>query len=60
MQSDSRTAHVARIGRSYPRLSASKPGEARPQRRLARRYRVAGAVILTISALGLAGWLLTR
>ena len=49
----------ARIGRTYPRPL----GEARspaPMPRIPRRYRLTGALIVVLSALGLLGWLLAR
>ena len=49
----------ARIGRSYPRPI----GEARslaPVGRTPRRYRITGALIVVLSALGVLGWLLAR
>jgi hypothetical protein len=58
MQGDSRNSTFARVGRSYPRPSAA---EAAPQSaRSLRPYRVAGALIAFLSALGLIGWLLAR
>jgi hypothetical protein len=49
----------ARIGRTYPRPL----GEARsaaPTQRFPRRYRLTGALIVVLSALGFLGWLLAR
>lgn len=58
MQRDSRTSTFARIGRSYPR---PLPAGGKPAKRgLPRRYRVTGALIAVLSALGLIGWLLAR
>ena len=59
MQGDSRNSTFARVGRSYPRPF---PADANPVPRssTARRYRVAGALIIVFSALGLLGWLLAR
>ncbi|HUQ76213.1 MAG TPA: hypothetical protein VM183_15920 [Burkholderiales bacterium] len=48
----------ARIGRTYPRpIPESKPPSGG---RIARRYRITGALIAVLSALGLIGWLLGR
>ena len=49
----------ARIGRSYPRpmVDARSPA---PVRRIPRRYRLTGALIVVLSALGVLGWLLAR
>ncbi len=61
MQSDSRTATYARIGRSYPRPAASRPlQEGDEGGRRARRYGVAGAVIALLATIGLFGWLLAK
>lgn len=49
----------ARIGRTYPRPMSESPAQA-PARRMARRYRVTGALIVVLSALGVLGWLLAR
>jgi hypothetical protein len=59
MLRDPRTSNVARIGRSYPRpLVQVRPSA--PRARVARRYRLAGALIVVLSALGVLGWLLAR
>ena len=58
MQRDSRTSTFARIGRTYPRPLPARDEPAKP--RLPRRYRVTGALIAVLSALGLIGWLLAR
>ena len=50
-------SRFARIGRTYPR-PAPQAQEAEP--RSMRRYRVTGALIAVLSALGLIGWLLAR
>jgi hypothetical protein len=49
----------ARIGRSYPRpmVEARSPA---PVGRIPRRYRLTGALIVVLSALGVLGWLLAR
>jgi hypothetical protein len=49
----------ARIGRSYPRPLGETRSPA-PVRRISRRYRMTGAVIVVLSALGVLGWLLSR
>ena len=49
----------ARIGRSYPR----PVGESRSTatgRGIPRRYRITGALVIVLSALGVLGWLLAR
>ncbi|HEY5900453.1 MAG TPA: hypothetical protein VIV54_23020 [Burkholderiales bacterium] len=61
MQSDSRTATYGRIGRSYPRPAASLPAaDHAGERRLARRFGVAGAVIALLATLSVVGWLLAK
>ena len=60
MKGDSRTSTYARIGRSYPRPLAADADLALRSGGAARRYRVAGALIVVFSALGLLGWLLAR
>jgi hypothetical protein len=49
----------ARIGRTYPR-PAPQPPAAETQHQLAHRYRITGALIVVLSALGLLGWLFAR
>jgi len=49
----------ARIGRTYPRPVGAVATPA-PVRRLPRRYRITGALIVFFSALGLLGWYLAR
>ena len=49
----------ARIGRTYPRPMGTVDTPA-PMRRIPRRYRVTGALIVFFSALGLLGWYLAR
>jgi hypothetical protein len=59
MLRDPRHSTVARIGRTYPRpLVEAQP--AMPNRRMPRRYRITGALIVVLSALGLLGWYLAR
>jgi hypothetical protein len=58
MNGESRNSTFARIGRSYPRPSISGTSAA-PRARFG-RYRVAGALIAFLSALGFIGWLLAR
>jgi len=50
-------SRFARIGRRYPRLVTT---ETQTPARSLRRYRVTGAVIAVLSALGFIGWLLAR
>jgi hypothetical protein len=57
MPTDLRTSTVARIGRSYPRL---RPEPEEVEHSSIGRYRVAGALIALVSALGLIGWFLAR
>lgn len=52
-------SRFARIGRSYPRPLGSSALPS-PARRLPRRYRITGALIVVLSALGVLGWLLAR
>lgn len=49
----------ARIGRTYPRPTGAVATPA-PIRRMPRRYRITGALIVFFSALGLLGWYLAR
>ena len=57
MEGNTRNSTFARIGRSYPRpLNTTEA----PRSRNLRRYRVTGALIALLSALGLIGWLLAR
>lgn len=49
----------ARIGRTYPRPIPESQMPA-PVRRLPRRYRLTGALVVVFSALGLLGWFLAR
>jgi hypothetical protein len=59
MLRDSRHSTVARIGRTYPRpLGEARPTP--PRVRVARRYRITGALIVVFSALGLLGWFFAR
>jgi hypothetical protein len=57
MQGNTRNSTFARIGRSYPRPLGTTEA---PRSRNLRRYRVTGALIAVLSALGLIGWLLAR
>ena len=57
MPSDFRTATVARVGRSYPRL---RPEPEDVGQSSIGGYKVAAALIGLLSALGLLGWLLAR
>ena len=57
MPSDFRTATVARVGRSYPRL---RPVPEDVGQSSIGGYKVAAALIGLLSALGLIGWLLAR
>lgn len=59
MQGDSRNSTFARIGRSYPRGAANSDANATARSSAGfGRYRIAGALIAVLSALGLIGWLL--
>lgn len=58
MEGNTRNSTFARIGRSYPRPAPDNTPA--PRRRGLGRYRVTGAVIALLSALGLIGWLLAR
>jgi hypothetical protein len=61
MQSDSRTATFARIGRSYPRLPAQdEAGRALGGARASRRYWIVAGVVGLVAGLGLLGWLIGR
>ena len=57
MSNDFRNSTFARIGRSYPRPHAEPAELEQPS---FGRYRVAGALIAFLSALGLIGWWLGR
>jgi len=59
MLRDPRHSTVARIGRTYPRPTAEAQ-PATPRARVARHYRITGALIVVFSALGLLGWYLAR
>jgi hypothetical protein len=59
MHGDPRNSTFARIGRTYPRpLGEAQPPAA--STRSARGYRITGALIVVLSALGFLGWLLAR
>ena len=61
MSTELRTSRFARIGRSYPRLRPeAAPADGSPAGRSDRRYRVTGAVVAALSALGVIGWFLSR
>ena len=60
MQGNSRNSTFARIGRTYPRPVGPDANAAPRSSARLRRYRVAGALIAFLSALGLIGWFLAR
>lgn len=49
----------ARIGRTYPRPAPQSAAPA-SMRRFPRRYRLTGALVVVLSALGVLGWLLAK
>jgi len=60
MPNDLPASRFARIGRSYPRLRPEAVPVGNSPARSYRRYRVTGAVVAALSALGLIGWFLSR
>jgi hypothetical protein len=59
MQGESRNSTFARVGRSYPRPSPAGSNPA-PRSNARRGYRITGALLVVLSALGVLGWLLAR
>ena len=57
MSNEMRHSTFARIGRSYPRLGVTPEAAEQPA---TSGYKVAGALIALLSALGLIGWFLAR
>jgi hypothetical protein len=62
MSHDFPNSRFARIGRSYPRVrfEPADAGDSPTGRRKYPAYRITGAVVAALSALGLIGWFLSR